>query len=204
MPYFGEEDAALVFDFMQAHPFVTLIGYDGRQNVATQVPVLLSMQDGKVVIRAHVMRNTDHHKALLAFPDVLILFQGPHCYVSSSWYTGKMGATWNYQTVHVRGKVNLLSDNETIGILDELTRKYEKPQADPLLIQDLPDGYVSTLVKAIAGISITATDIIPIFKLSQNRDDASYISIVDHLLATDDNGAHTVAAEMKKKRLKLF
>ncbi|MBS1690117.1 MAG: FMN-binding negative transcriptional regulator, partial [Bacteroidetes bacterium] len=150
--------------------------------------------------RGHVMRKTDHHKAIEQNPDVLILFQGPHCYVSSSWYTEKGGATWNYQTVHARGKVNILSDAETIKLLDELTAKYEAAQENPLLINDMPDGYVDSLIKAIAGFEIKLTDIYPIFKLSQNQNDVSYANVIKHLLASDDVNAHKIADEMKKRR----
>jgi transcriptional regulator len=204
MPYFTEPDHEIVTTFMKAHPFITLIAHDGRQSVATQVPVLIDEIDGALYLRGHIMRNTDHHKALVNNTDVLILFQGAHCYVSSSWYTEKMGATWNYQTVQVKGTLNFLDDDDTISILSDLTAHYEKDQEQPLLVTALPADYVSTLVKAIAGFEIAVTDIYPIFKLSQNRDDISYKNIVKHLEATSDADAHKVADEMIKRRPGLF
>lgn len=200
LPAYTETNKDEVINFMQQHPFITLIGHDGQQSVATQIPVLIDLHGDEIILRGHVMRKTDHHKAIEQNPDVLILFQGPHCYVSSSWYTDKGGATWNYQTVHARGKVNILSDAETIKLLDELTAKHEAAQENPLLINDMPDGYVASLVKAIAGFEVKLTDIHPIFKLSQNQNDVSYANIIKHLLASDDVKAHKIADEMKKRR----
>lgn len=204
IPYFTEPDQQLVINFMQAHPFVTLIAHDGIKNVATQIPVLFAEKDGQLYLRCHIMCNTDHHKAILYKPEVLVLFTGPHCYVSSSWYTEKMGATWNYQTVHVSGTCNILSDEETISILRDLTENYEKPREKPLYIDALPDNYVASHVKAIAGLEIKVTSIYPIFKLSQNRDDESYKNIVKHLLASPDTDAQKIASEMKVRRPELF
>lgn len=204
MSHFTESDHSKVLDFMKAHPFVTLIGHNSTQNVATQIPVLFDENRGKLSLRAHIMRNTDHHKALIKNPDVLVLFTGPHCYVSSSWYTERMGATWNYQTVHVKGKIDFLTDDETIHILKELTEQYESGQDNPLFIDKLPKDYIPTLVKAIAGIRITIEDIYPIFKLSQNRDDDSYRNIVKQLEKTNDCDAHKIAREMTSRRPGLF
>lgn len=204
LPCFTEHDPAVVLQFMHAHPFVTLIGHDGHQSVATQIPVLIVESEGRLLLQGHVMRNTDHHKALLQDPNVLVLFQGPHCYVSSSWYTQKTGATWNYQTVHVRGTATLLGNDETVDILTRLTARFEVGQPSPLLVGDMPHGYVQSLVGAIAGIEIAVTDIYPIFKLSQNRDDESYQNIVRHLRLAADPGANQIADEMVLGRPQLF
>jgi transcriptional regulator len=204
MPHFTEQDGAEVLAFMKSHPFVTLIACDGNKPVATQVPVLIDEREGKIFLRAHIMRKTDHHLAIEKNPEVLVLFQGPHCYVSSSWYTEKQGATWNYQTVHVRGKIELLDDAATHQILKELTEKYEQDQQRPLLIEQLPEGYVPAHIKAIAGFELEAGDIYPIFKLSQNRDDESYKNIVRHLADSGDSDARKIAEELKRRRGHLF
>lgn len=204
LPYHTESNKDEVVSFMQQYPFITLICNGGRQSVATQIPVLFHITADEIILRAHIMRKTDHHLALEQNKDVLVLFQGPHCYVSSSWYTEKMGATWNYQTIHARGTTKFLEDDETIELLRDLTAKYEAGQEQPLLIHEMPEGHVSSLVKAIVGIEIKLYDICPIFKLSQNRDDNSYVNIVKQLLETADTDAHKIAAEMQKRRPELF
>ncbi len=204
MPEFTEKDGTEILAFMKEHPFVTLIGYDGDKSVATQVPVLIDEREGKVFLRAHIMRKTDHHLALEKDPDVLMLFTGAHCYVSSSWYTQKMGATWNYQTVHIRGTIQFLDDNATVQMLTDLMYKYEHTQDNPLLLEQLPGEYISMMVKGIVTFELEVKDVFAIFKLSQNRDDESYKNIVQHLLATDDTDAHKVAKEMMRRREQLF
>jgi transcriptional regulator len=204
MPHFTEPDRDKVLAFMRAHSFVTLIANDGHRSEATQVPVLFDERDGRLMLSAHIMRKTGHYIAIEQNPEVLVLFTGPHCYVSSSWYTEAMGATWNYQTVHVRGRVTFTDEAGTINIINRLTEKYERVQEQPLLMPDLPAGYVDAHVKAIAGLEIEVTDIYPIFKLSQNRDDESYKNIVAQLLKTSDPQAHQIAEEMKQGRPHLF
>lgn len=198
-PHFTEQDRAAVLAFMRSHPFVTLIGYDGTRSVATQIPVLVKEQEAQILLHGHVMRKTDHHKALELQQEALVLFQGAHCYVSSSWYTEKMGATWNYQTVHVRGTVRFMTDDETMNLLTELTAHFEAQQKAPLWAGNLPEGYMQSHVNAIAGVEILVNDIFPIFKLSQNRDDESYANIIRHL-QTGDANERAIAAEMKTRR----
>src|SRR5687768_11515397 len=95
MPEFTEHDSQLVLDFMRANPFVTLIGNDGTTPVATQIPVLFKEEGDKLILRGHIMRKTDHHRAFERNPKALILFTGPHCYVSASWYAERhTGSTW--------------------------------------------------------------------------------------------------------------
>jgi transcriptional regulator len=204
IPQYTEPNATIVEAFMEEHPFVTLIGYHNNTSVATQVPVLLHKRDGQMFVTCHIMRHTDHFTAIENNPDVLMLFQGAHCYVSPSWYTEKMGGTWNYQTVHVRGKCRIMSNEETMELLTRLTARFEAEQESPLLTTNLPKDYMPSLVGAIAGLEIEVTSIYPIFKLSQNRDDESYKNIVRHLQSSIDADAHTISAEMIKRRSNLF
>ena len=205
MPDFTEPDQKNVLDFMHAHPFVTLIGNDGNHSAATQVPVLIEKREGTLSLRGHLMKKTDHHTALLNNPEVLVLFMGPQCYVSSSWYSERgTGGTWNYITVHVRGRVRFFEEEETITQLQDLTRRFEKHQRYPELVENMPPEYVNTLVKAIAGFEITVQSVEPIFKLSQNKDDDTYEKIVNELNSLNDYSANEIADEMVKRRPHLF
>ena len=123
LPVYQEKDKQRVVTFMQEHPFATLMGVDAdQQPVATQVPMLFKERDGKMFLVGHLMKQTDHHKALLGNNQVLVLFHGPHTYVSASWYENKQqGSTWNYMTVHAKGVLRFLPDEDMPLILDELT-----------------------------------------------------------------------------------
>lgn len=194
----------MVMDFMRRHPFVTITGVDEAQKpVATQVPVLFVERDGQLFLRGHIMKGNDHHKAWLSNPNVLVLFTGPHCYVSASWYTNPLqGSTWNYMTVHAKGECVFLDDSELPGVLDTLTSQYEKP-GSPSLYKELPEEYVRRLSKAISAFEIRVTAIEHVFKLSQNRDKESFENIVVQLDAGDDQ-SRAIAHEMRSRKEQFF
>lgn len=204
IPHFTETEQKHVLDFIKANPFITLIGNNGTTSVATQVPVMLTEEDGVIYLRGHIMRKTDHCNAFEKNPEVLVLFTGPHCYVSASWYSERgMGGSWNYITVHARGIIELFGDKDTIQILTDLTHTYEDNQPNPELVEKMTDEYLNSHVKAIAGFKIKITDMHPIFKLSQNRDDESYKKVVAEL-SDKGNDDKEIAEEMIKRRPHLF
>jgi len=199
LSYYKAENEQEVFDFMHAHPFVMLIGHGEPYPVATQVPVLIEERDGKMFLRAHIMRKTDHHLALEKDPNVLVVFTGVHSYVSASWYTNKQqGSTWNYKAVHAKGTLRFMDDENLHDLLTKLTDTFEHNPDSPSLMKHLPEKYVTTLMKAIVAFEIEVHDIEHVFKMSQNRDKESYKNIIEHL----ENGnvdAQGVAAIMKEK-----
>ncbi len=182
LPYFKANNDQQVIDFMKAHPFVMLIAKGEAYPVATQVPVLFAERDGKLVLRAHIMRKTDHHLALEKDANVLVVFSGAHAYVSASWYTNKQqGSTWNYRSVHAQGKLRFTGPDELLQLLTDLTDTFENNPESPSLVKHLPDDYMQSLMKAIVGIEIEIMDIQHVFKLSQNRDKQSFENIVTEL-----------------------
>lgn len=205
LPYFKEEDKDEVLRFMHAHTFVMLCGSDAQGNpVVTQVPVLIREIDGKIALEGHVMRNTDHHKAFIENPNALAVFVGAHTYVSASWYSNPVQAsTWNYESVHVRGKLRFLAESDLRRILEETTAKYENNEHSPALYKHLPDDYVNRLIKAIVGFEMRVEVIENVFKLSQNRDEKSFHHIMEKL-NEQDGDARKIAREMERIRPGLF
>ena len=93
-----------------------LIGCNNQIPVATQVPLLIHEKEGKIYLKGHIMRNTDHHKAFQSNQNALCVFTGPHTYVSASWYSNPQTAsTWNYISVHVKGNIRFLDEAHLIG-----------------------------------------------------------------------------------------
>jgi transcriptional regulator len=204
--YFKEKDKQAVLDFIEENPFAFMTGsfLSGKQ-VATQIPVLLEEKNGELYLQGHVMRNTDHHKAFVENPNVLLLFTGPSCYVSASWYSNpQIGSTWNYMSVHVAGEVNFMSDDELIAFMQKLTLKFEKGNAQsPTFYDNLPDHFLSKMMPAIVGFEIKAEKIENVFKLSQNRDEKSYLNIISKLEEIGGSSA-LIAKEMVKRQAGLF
>lgn len=205
LPYFKEEDKDEVLRFMHAHSFVMLCGSDGKGNpVVTQVPVLIREVDGQIFLEGHIMKNTDHHKAFAQNTNALAVFIGAHTYVSASWYSNPVQAsTWNYQSVHVRGHLRLLEEGELRRILDETTSKYENNEQSPALFRHLTDDYVNRLIPAIIGFEMKVDAIENVFKLSQNRDEKSFHTIMEKLKEQDAD-AQKIAGEMERIRPLLF
>jgi transcriptional regulator len=204
--YFKEKDRQTILDFLEAHPFAFLTGSDvsGKQ-VATQVPLLVEERDGELFIQGHIMRNTDHHKAFVENPHALAVFTGPSAYVSASWYSNpQISSTWNYMSVHISGQVKFMSSDELIQFMRKLTLKFEKGNEQSLTIYDnLPDTFLSKMMPAIVGFEIKADHIDNVFKLSQNRDEKSYLNIISKLEEQGGNSA-LIAEEMKKRKAELF
>lgn len=205
LPYFKESDHKEVISFMQHHPFITLCGSDeAGKPVATHVPVLIKFRDDKIFLRGHFMRNTDHHQAFVKNPAVMAIFLGPHTYVSASWYTDpRQGSTWNYLTVHARGKLQFLDDDALLTILRETTAQFEDNEHSPSLFDKLPKEYITRMTKAIVAFEILVDEIDNVFKLSQNRDKDSFHNIIDKLDGQHED-ARSVAAEMRARSDKLF
>jgi transcriptional regulator len=199
LPVYQEKDQQKIIAFIQQYPFATLIGVSPQQHpVATQIPLLVKQKDGRLFLTGHLMKQTDHHKAFLENDQTLVLFHGPHAYISASWYENKQQAsTWNYMTVHVRGTMQYLPDEALPDMLDELTSHFENNPDSPSLYKELPAEYLQRLMKAIVAFEIAVENTDAIFKLSQNRDEKSFGQIIQQL-EQGDCDAQRVAAEMKK------
>lgn len=204
--YFKEKDRQTLLAFLEDYPFAFLTGSDAAGNpIATQIPMLIEERDGELYLQGHIMRNTDHHKAFKDNPKALLVFTGPSAYVSASWYSNpQMGSTYNYMSLHISGQLQFMSDDALVQFMKKLTLKFEKGNTQsPTIYDNLQDGYVSKMMPAIVGFEIKVAQIENVFKLSQNRDEASYLNIIAQLEALDGSSA-LVASEMKKRKDALF
>lgn len=198
-PQFEEKDFDKVLAFMKAHPFVTLIGYDGDYPVATQIPVKIDQRNGELYLIGHVMKKTDHHEAYLENQNVLALFTGAHAYISSSVYQDPaVASTWNYSTVQAKGKIRLMDEEETRGVIKELTDRYESPASSKAAFHHLSKDYIEKHLKAISGFEIRIEKLASVFKLSQNNTSANRSAIIEQLTNSPEVNDQQVAADMKK------
>ncbi len=200
IPYFKASNHQEVLDFMQAHPFVTICGVDTNGlPVATHIPVLIKIEHDKIIISGHVMRKQDHSIAFESNKNVLVIFSAPSAFVSASWYTTKnMGSTWNYQTVHARGALEMKDEPHLRKLLTDLTLYFEKDPDAPTQVKNLSEEYMQQNMKAIYSFEIVVTQLNHVFKLSQNRDEASHTNIQTEL-NKGDAACQYMAAAMKRK-----
>lgn len=206
LPYYKEENEQEIIEFIEKHPFAFINGCDSdNMSVATQVPVFMEEIAGQKVLRGHIMKKTDHHRAFKENQNVLVVFPGPHTYVSGTWYSNPYTpSTWNYMSVHIKGEIRFLDRIELIEVLQQTTLHFEgNNQGSPTIYGNLPSDYTSRLMEAIVAFEIEIKAVDNVFKLSQDRDEESYENIIKQLVQLDEN-SRNIAEEMKKRKKELF
>jgi transcriptional regulator len=206
LPYYKEKDKQVIIEFIHQHPFAFIAGCTAESKpVATQIPVFIEERNGKLFLTGHMMRQTDHHKAFEKNGQALVVFTGPHTYVSATWYSDPhQASTWNYMSVHVKGKLTFLDEQGLIDILKKTSLHFENYQhGSPTVFDNLSGEYTSKLMKAIIAFEIEVMEMDHVFKLSQNRDEKSFHNIIDNLKQQGSEGEY-IAGEMKKRTSQLF
>jgi transcriptional regulator len=197
--YYTEQDDEKIIAFMKDNSFALLTGTGEKYPVATQIPLDVKVVDGKIFLEGHMMRKTDHHLAFEKNNNVLVLFTGPHCFVNANWYTdASIGSTWNYMTVHAKGKISFVDEAATAQMVKALSDRYVGTQS-AASFDNLSKDYISHMVKAIVGFSIEVESIDNVFKLSQNRDAASQKNIIAQLKKRGDANSVMIAGEMERR-----
>ena len=199
-PYYTEQDSEKVIAFMNDNPFVIITGIGNKYPVATHIPLETTInEEGKMILSGHMMRKTDHHLGFEKNNNVLVIFTGPHCYVSASWYTTpEVGSTWNYMTVHAKGKITFTDEEGTRNAVKAVSDKYEGKET-AAAFDKLPETYISSMVKAIVGFNIEVESIENTFKLSKNRDVESQKNIIEQLKKRGDGNSVMIAEEMNRR-----
>jgi transcriptional regulator len=199
LPYFTEEDPEKVIAFMKENSFAVITGFGDEYPVASHIPLAIHLQeDGTIVFSGHLMKNTDHHKAFEKNENVLVVFNGPHTYISASWYEKKdVASTWNYITVHAKGKIKFSDEETTIQAIKAITDKYEGRET-AAAFDKLPKEYVDRLVKAIVAFEIEVVSFDNVFKLSQNHTAETRNMIITQLNKRGDEQSIAIAREMEK------
>lgn len=172
---FREERLDVLHGLITAHPLATLFtaGSDGL--IANLIPFTLHSGGEHWILRAHLARGNKQLDALRETAEALVVFQGPQCYVTPSWYPskaehGKVVPTWNYAVVQVRGKPLVIDDAAWVQAqVAQLTEYLEKRRAQPWKVSDAPDDFIATQLKGIVGVEIPVLSIEGKWKVSQNR-----------------------------------
>lgn len=197
---FKNENQEDILRFLHENGFAVLINQTEGKLWGTHTPLFIeSSFEDNVVLGGHISKDNPQAVNFNDGDEVLAIFNGPHAYISSSWYDHENVPTWNYIAVHVYGKLRLLNYEETIASLKVLVDKYEKNQENPVKIEELSK---KTMMQArgVLAFEIAVTEIQAMKKMSQNRDDKNYKNIVDQLEKSDKTDDHVVAAEMRKNR----
>jgi transcriptional regulator len=122
------------------------------------------LSDDEKSLICHVAKQNPQWKGI-EDQEVLVTFQGPHDYVSPSWYSSPGVPTWNYQAVHAYGKPQLITEEKELkNIVNKLTEIHESS-----LEEAWKPEYKDSLLNIIVGVKIRVTELQCKYKLSQNR-----------------------------------
>jgi transcriptional regulator len=196
--YYQVNDVSAIWDFVQKNAFGTIVTTDQGKPVATHLPFQLINEGDRYYLTGHFAYANSQWRTLETTENVLVIFQGPHAYISASWYEHENVSTWNYQSVHIYGKASILSEEELKQDLARLLEKYEKHRENPVLWEKLSQD-VLRQAKGVVGFKIEVKEIHAADKLSQNRDEKDYRHIVDKLYEEGDMDSVRMAQVMEKR-----
>jgi transcriptional regulator len=198
LPHFTEHDRERIVDFMKQYPFAIVAGITKTYPVATHIPLSVSIVDDRMFLHGHIKRKSDHHIAFEKNNNVLVIFNGPHCYVSASWYTNPLQAsTWNYMTVHAKGNLQFTDEAGTIAAIKEVTERFEGKDT-AAAFDKMNSHYIEQMAKAIIGVTIEIKSLEAVFKLSQNKDAATRENIITQLANSNDADSNKIAVAMRQ------
>lgn len=198
--YFQVKNVDEVIGFIEKNSFATIVTTKKGKPIATHLPLQFQKEGEDYVITGHLAYGNPQWRTFEACESVLVIYQGPHAYISSSWYGHENVPTWNYQAVHVYGQVSLLSGEELKQDLTMLLEKYEKHRENPILWDKLSPQLLERELKGIVGFKIKIKEIQAAYKLSQNRNEEDYHNIVEKLQEEDYLNSQQLAEVMKKNR----
>ncbi len=189
--HFKISDQDEIFSFLQANAFGQLISLQDNRLTSSHLPFLVATD--RRHLQCHLARQNAQWQQLEG-QQVLVTFQGPHDYISPSWYQNPGVPTWNYQALHVYGNCRVFDDaGDLAAIVDALSARYESGFESPWKPQ-----YRDAMLKAIIGVEIEIDDIQCKYKLSQNRPAADQQGVIDQL---DELGSESLAQAMRNKLL---
>ena len=187
-----------IWGFIQENSFGTIVTTVQGKPVATHLPLQIMKEKDNYYITGHIAYANPQWKSF-ENENVLVIFQGPHAYISSSWYSHENVPTWNYQAVHIYGPATIMNEQELENDLTSLLQKYEQHRKSPVLWETL-SSKTKKQIKGIVGFKIKIQDVQAAYKLSQNRNDEDYQNIIEKLGEEEEVKSHQIAEVMKMNR----
>lgn len=197
-PYYKENDEQKLLEFMQSYNFATLVSTNDSNICATHLPFVIEKRGDKTFLVCH-MAKANPQWQVFTENQVLVIFQGPHAYISPTHYEKQQNVpTWNYIAVHATGKATLITEQtEVIALMEKTIHHFEKQFYEQW--KNLSPEYVNGMLKAIVAFEIEVTKLEGKFKLSQNKTKNEQQNIVDSLGKSDDTTQNKISKEMRKK-----
>lgn len=197
--HYKNEDLEEVKEFIVRNSFGILVNQVKGRPWATHIPLELDVdQEGRDILVGHISKANLQLKDIEEDHEVLCIFNGPHSYISSSWYKEEEVPTWNYIAVHAYGTLQLLDEGAVLASLHKLVDKYEQNSDHPLSLHDLSPNTMRQ-TKGIIGFQIVIKEIQAAYKLSQGRKE-DHQNIIHELKRTGCPGSSAIAEHMAPKK----
>jgi transcriptional regulator len=198
------EDQQEIETFISRYSFATIVAEEAGELTAAHLPMLFSRHDGRGKLRGHLTQSNPVISGIRNGGTPLAIFQGPHGYISSSWYVDqKIPPTWNFTSVHIKGVAKILdSAVDKLKILKETVARYEGANGSGWSFNE-SDPNIRAMLPMITAFEMDfkLSDIQCCYKLSQNQKPADFGSAVSNLEAKGDAASIELADLMKNKAL---
>lgn len=194
---YKNENPEEIRDFLRANGFGILVTHKEGKSCATHIPLELAINaEGEEILHGHISKANEQVAHLIDGIEVLCIFNGPHSYISASWYDFEEVSTWNYIAVQMRGKLTVLDADGLRKSVKALMNKYEASQENPVDMENLSEKTMRQ-ISGIVGFEIEITEIHAAKKMSQNRDDKNHSAVMDRLRENGNAAEKAVAEEME-------
>jgi transcriptional regulator len=196
--HFREDRPEVLHEIVRRYSFATLVSHDADGAlIASQLPFLFDAAENR--LRSHMARANPHWRGFdVGGGEAMVIFRGPHAYISPSWYESKLQVpTWNYVTVHAYGVPRIVEDDEVRAIVTETVKQYESPRPQPWPMP-LPEEYIANLLRGIVGFEMQITRVEGKLKLSQNRSKPDAEGAMTALERGDDQVGRELAEWMRR------
>lgn len=196
---YREDDRTKIIEFMRQNEFALLVTIDDGKPAASHLLVEVVESGDRLLVNGHMSKANPQWRTFGQNTEVLVIFHGPHTYISPTWYNHVNVPTWNYQAVHIYGRVRIVDDHdETYLLLKRLIDRHET--AGHYMLETLPADFVEREIRGVTAFQVEVTRIEANYKLSQNRNDEDYRNIVTKLEERKDEMSHGVAEAMRRQR----
>ena len=196
---FAVNERQTQIDFIRTTGWGYLTGVIDDEPYVTHLPFLVTGGTGEEKLVAHMARANPHWESFANGKPQLVVFPGPHTYITPSWYnTDKAVPTWNYTTAHVYGTPVVIDNPQTVYAgQQDLVNHYEEQFDMPWRMEDMDTSFIDGMLRAIVSFEILIERIQCKFKLNQNRPAEDQQRVVDALESSTDANAKAVAELMK-------
>ncbi len=198
---FAVDDVPQLQDFMEEFGFATVVTQRDGELTASHIPCLLDRTvEPYGALRAHIAIRNPQIKDLQSGSKALVIFQGPHSYISPSWYLNPENVpTWNYTVVHAYGVPKIGNRAAMIALLKDLTAKHESSFERPWDF-DPNAAWIEKMLMEIVAFEIKIEKLEGKFKLNQNRKPEDREGVIQTLGASEDPAQRAVASWMTQRR----